>query len=384
MNRDTPILMYDGSVKMVQDVQLGDQVMGDDSTPRNVLSLGRGHDQMYDIVPVKGQQYTVNSDHMLVLKYNSIGITYTKTRPEMPYRADFFNNVAIAKITKRFATRDRAEQFLKAYADDSKRLVRVEVKDVLKLAASMQKELKGVRTGVEYEEKALDIDPYLMGVWLGDGCSAKSAIVTADPEILEYLHTETARMGAKVTADKSDRYLYHLVGDGPRGPGRNPFMNALVKYDVLKNKHIPEAFLINSRQNRLALLAGLLDTDGYWNPRGIFEITQKSDALAQGILYLARSLGFAAYNTRCEKSCMYKGEKKTGIYNRICISGSMEDVPTILPRKRATPRQHKKDVLVTGVKVQSACFDNYYEFTLDGNHRFLLGDFTITISKRAY
>lgn len=68
MKRDTPILMYDGSIKMIQDIKENELVMGDDSTPRRVLSLARGEDLMYDIIPVKGEKYTVNSEHILCLK----------------------------------------------------------------------------------------------------------------------------------------------------------------------------------------------------------------------------------------------------------------------------------------------------------------------------
>ena len=65
--RDTPVIMYDGTIKMIQDVQIGDQLMGDDSTPRNVLNLGRGMEMMYDIIPTK-DTYTVNESHILSLK----------------------------------------------------------------------------------------------------------------------------------------------------------------------------------------------------------------------------------------------------------------------------------------------------------------------------
>ena len=65
---NTPILMFDGSIKMVQDINVGDKLMGDDSTPRNVLSLARGREMLYDIIPAKGGYYTVNESHILSLK----------------------------------------------------------------------------------------------------------------------------------------------------------------------------------------------------------------------------------------------------------------------------------------------------------------------------
>lgn len=73
--KDTPILMYDGSLKPVQDVKVGDQVMGDDSQPRNVLSLGRGKDLMFEVSQSHAETYITNSEHILVLK-SSTGNIY--------------------------------------------------------------------------------------------------------------------------------------------------------------------------------------------------------------------------------------------------------------------------------------------------------------------
>lgn len=65
---DTEILMFDGSVKKVQDIVVGDKLMGDDSTPRNVLSLARGREMMYRVIPDNGTSYVVNESHILSLK----------------------------------------------------------------------------------------------------------------------------------------------------------------------------------------------------------------------------------------------------------------------------------------------------------------------------
>ena len=67
-SKGTPVLMYDGSVKRVEDVSIGDVVMGDDSTPRNVLELCSGFEEMFNVIPSKGNIYTVNGNHKLVLK----------------------------------------------------------------------------------------------------------------------------------------------------------------------------------------------------------------------------------------------------------------------------------------------------------------------------
>src|SRR3989344_1828277 len=66
--RGTEVLMWDGTIKTVESVSVGDKVMGWDSTPRTVLQLCRGVDMMYKILPVKGVPYTVNGQHKLVLQ----------------------------------------------------------------------------------------------------------------------------------------------------------------------------------------------------------------------------------------------------------------------------------------------------------------------------
>lgn len=71
--RGQPILMFDGSIKKVEDIVVGDQLMGPDSTPRTVLELKRGHGKMVTIVPKKGTSFTVNEDHILTLVKTKYG-----------------------------------------------------------------------------------------------------------------------------------------------------------------------------------------------------------------------------------------------------------------------------------------------------------------------
>ncbi len=70
LSKNTRILMFDGQIKKVQDIKAKDKIMGDDSTPRRVLSITSGKDEMYNIIPVKGKKYKVNQEHILCLKYS--------------------------------------------------------------------------------------------------------------------------------------------------------------------------------------------------------------------------------------------------------------------------------------------------------------------------
>jgi hypothetical protein len=375
--KDTPILMYDGSIKMVQNVLVDDELMGDDSTPRKVLSLANGIDDMYDVIPVKGEKYRVNSEHILCLKYTGKGsiINVKKSQPNSPFKTVVINNKTFKLVSKSFETKEEAEEYLTTFKEED-RILEIEVKDYFKLSESLRKDLKGYRKGVEFQEKQLSFDPYIIGLWLGDGSKRGSVFSSQDAKILKYLRDNTRKYGLLLNYQSG--YDYRLSKDGTTKT--NLLMDELNKYDLINNKHIPYEYKCNSRENRLKLLAGLLDSDGYYCSKGkIFEVSQKLNILANDIIYLARSLGYAAYLKKREKSCMYKGEKKTGIYNNICISGdNLDEIPTILTRKRAEKRLQKKDVLSTGVNIVPAGKGEYFGFCIDGNRRYLIGDFTVT------
>src|SRR6516164_3609041 len=71
LGKHTPILMYDGSIKNVEDIQTGDLLMGPDSRPRTVLSTATGRGELFKIIPRKGQPWVCNDVHVLTLKHTA-------------------------------------------------------------------------------------------------------------------------------------------------------------------------------------------------------------------------------------------------------------------------------------------------------------------------
>ena len=338
----TPIIMYDGSIKKVEDIIVGDFIMGDDSTPREVSSLARGREEMYDIIPVKGDKYTVNKSHILSLKTTKAG---ADSRTPILFR-------------------------------DKGNTIDISVQDYLLKSKTFKHITKGYRVGVDFKKNKTLLDPYFMGVWLGDGTSVSAQITSKDIEIVEYLKGYSASLGMKLTPQDSNgtRCPTYLITRG-RGSKKNFVLDALRKHNLISNKHIPNEYKINSRSDRLKILAGLIDTDGYLSYCG-YEITTKHEVLRDDILFLARSLGFSAYwkNKRvCIKSRNFEGN-----YFRINISGDCSIIPVKIKRKKASIRRQTKSVLVTGIKVEPIGVGDYYGFTIGGNGRFLLGDFTVT------
>lgn len=346
---DTPILMYDGTIKKVQDIKKNNLLMGDDSKPRTVLSVSRGKEHMYEVRPVKGDSYRVNESHILSLKES--GETGHKKG----------------------------------------KIVDIPFKKYLKLSEHKKHHLKGYRVPVTFPYFNLKLDPYLLGFWLGNGDNAGARISTPFFEVIAYLSEMVLKWGLSVKKIKGDNVDYGITCDRessvynslPDKRKPNSFLNTLREYNLLFNKHIPLEYKVNGKKNRLKLLAGLIDSDGYLDRGTLYEVTFKSKILADDTAYVARSLGFSAYVRPCEKSwdCVRKGKRYRGkgVYYRMHISGNgLEEIPCIVSKKRAKKRKQKKDVLVTGIKVIPTGIGNYYGFEIDGNGRFLLGDFTVT------
>jgi replicative DNA helicase len=250
------------------------------------------------------------------------------------------------------------------------------VKDFLNLPVSVQKNLKGYRVPVVFNTRPVPFDPYMIGYWLGDGCSRASLISSQDSPVLHYFSRNLIKYDLYLSY--SSQYDYRICGN----MRPNTFYKTLKDLNLLQNKHIPDVYKINSRSVQLEVLAGLIDSDGSLvSGGGGWDIIQKNERLLDDIIFMCRSLGFACYKKKCIKVCTNApGGPKGGVYYRCCITGSgVEQVPCKVVRKRIwDARRQSKNVLVSGISIEKLEVGEYFGFEIDGNRRFLLGDFTVT------
>ncbi len=333
--KGSEVIMFDGSVKKVEDVIVGDLLMGDDNTPRKVLELHNGREEMFDVIPYRGEKMTVTNEHILTLKDRE------------------YNKIHDMSLNK-FMAQNK----------------------------SFRKRQHVIRVPLDFSSQQVTIEPYFMGIWLGDGSAGNTTITTIDKEVQEYLKRYSKRLNLNYTERTkkgTEALTCNIIGKQgycKENPEGNQLLKHLYDYDLIKNKYIPKEYKINSREVRLEVLAGLIDSDGYLN-RNSFQITQKSKALSKDILFLARSLGFHAEMKKCTKTIKSIGF--SGEYYTIGISGNCSIIPTRLSRKRASKRKQRKPILESGIKeVRSAGVQEYYGFAIDGNHRYVTGDFTVT------
>ena len=374
--KDTKILMYDGSLKNVQDITTNDLLMGDDSTPRKIINLVRGKGQMYEITNKKGESYIVNDDHILCLKYTNKNVIRYSMKLQC-YLAIWFNNKEICIYQKRFKTKNDAELFMSTIVENY--IVEVSVKDYLKLCKSFHKNLKEYKTKIEYPLQTIPIDPYMIGYWLGGDYSNISAITSQDSCVLKYFEYNLKEYNCYLQYQNG--YTYRIKGLTGK-VGSNYFDKTLYNLNLINNKHIPDIYKYNSYENRLKLLAGLLDSDGYLSKcKTTFKFNQciKNERLFDDVLYLARSLGFACYKKIKNTSWTYNGVKKYNTAYRMSINGfDIDKIPTLCIRKQANPRKQIKDPLVSHIVIKKLNIDNYYGFQVDKNNRYVMGSFTVT------
>lgn len=344
------ILMYDGTIKSVEDIAVGDLLMGPDSTPRHVQVLRRGQDEMFEIKPKQGASWVANKHHVLTLDQRN-------EHPDRPYPSSNKGGTLVDVSIAEWLT----------WSDNKKQLHSLR------------------RTGVDFlsQNHSLPIHPYLLGALLGDGglFNAKNIQLTSiDKEVVEEITRILGESGFHLQriedANRTQSYRISCrIGKGRPADSVRTIQRIMKELGLLpircEDRFIPSPYKLASRQDRLELLAGLIDTDGHCSKQCGFEYCSKSEKLADDVCFVARSLGLAAY-----KSSKIVG---VGTYYRVYISGDCTIIPTRIPRKQAIRTRQQKNVLRTGFTCKpTGTIEDYYGFTLDGDGRYLLDDFTIT------
>lgn len=436
LSLNTNILLWQGRNKKAKDIQIGDNLIGDDGTPRRVLNVFHGKGQMYEVQQAAGDSYKVNDQHILTLHMpdhkvifwngatdcwttlwwdNEIKMIRSKKiniAPSSNITCPECNSTLHSNLKRHYKrlhpgkevpefprksptkipedspecreARQKMEEFCNTIPDNN--VFDISIADYMALNNTTKKRLAGVRGQcVQWPTHKVELDPYVLGLWLGDGFHhgyGYTCYGEKDPEIIEYLENWCSNNDAVLT--KTGKYTYSFSSASNRGKkGCAPLKQQLEKYNLFKNKHIPDEYIINDRKTRLAVLAGLIDTDGHVMRNGTrISITQGMlhEQLVEDIVYLARSLGFSCQLTKCKTAWSYKGEKKTGEAFKINISGSgLEDIPTRLPRKKCASTKYHNTSKSTGfLTIQDAGNDEYIGIQIDGNERFIINDFTVT------
>lgn len=353
LGKDTPILMYDGTIKLVQDVAIGDKLMGDDSKPREVLSLARGKEQMYKIKQEEGDDYVVNESHILSMRMTkSKKFKKTKTAYKIQYFSE--KEFVYRKKTFNFSDYKSKEIAQKCALEMLNNAENVDVVDIaltkyLRIQRDPRRALKGYKVPVSFEKKELKHDPYITGLLLATKniINENTKLKSEDLEKINFLIGERElkiNLEGNIETEK-DEYL-----------------------ETINLDSIPHENKANSKNARIRLLAGLIDAKGDLYKK-TFRFSTTNEKFANDVIFICRSLGFT-----CTANKVILPNSQ---YIRIKFTGYLSNkIPCVLERNIC--KDNVKYDLNTVITVEKLGIDEYYGFEIDGNRRFLLGDFTVT------
>ena len=341
--KGSSVLTSDGVCIKVEDVKVGDFLLGNDGTPRKVLELHNGVDDMYKVTPIKGEPFVVNGGHILHLYKTKEGKGYNSCQPR-------YDEISVKEYVVKSAN----------------------YKHLHKLHRVSQ---------IDFGNDKYLFDPYFVGLYLGDGCCINGLnITTQREEVVEYLREFARTYGLGFRAaekrngeNKAKSYFfpYAFANNNTPNPLQVTIRGLGLEGKVAGDKFIPHQYKVASVEDRFSLLAGLLDTDAFYDKeKNTFEYCSKSKRLADDVVFVCRSLGFFA---QIGKTKVVKGES----YYRIQISGDLNLIPTKVAIRQGRARKQKKSVLVTGFSVEYLGRGEYFGFTLDGNHLYCDNQFFI-------
>jgi hypothetical protein len=359
---DTRLLTHTGQEIRADQVRVGTKLMGDDGTPRNVLDVVTGLSPLYRI-HIKGglEPLVVTGNHILCLKATE--------------QADNIQTGTLFEMT--------VDQYINLPPATRRMLL-------LYRASSLPLNEEGATASPQ-----LPIDPYYLGLYLGDGTAHNPTIVSNnhEPEVVNFLEEHAARLGMRLSKPKQPTNLAYATVSRHFGKGRNPLLNAFRMLGLVKKgytgpendvKHIPGIHKFADEASRLRLLAGLIDSDGTYMPTSNeFQFTQAAawhPKLFNDVLFLVRSLGFKCSFSESEHTSPLPNSKRPHTATRLVmhITGDIHRVPTLLPRKMArTPKGGDWTVNSIEKVVQDLLPSQYYGFRVDGNQRFLRSDFLV-------
>lgn len=268
----TPILTPNGFIPM-RDIKVGSKVIGEDGKPYNVTAIHpQGVIDVYEVTFQDGTKSRCSKEHLW--KYRS------KTSKHNRWVVDTLGNIM--------------------------------TKHKMKVGKAWNLSIP-INEPVEFSAKEeLLIDPYVLGVLIGDGGFTTDRITLSNPEtdIVEKCQSKLQEWG-KFTLHKTQKYQYCFKGNDLRC---NTLRRIIKKLGLLEHrseeKFIPQQYLYSSIENRKELLLGLMDTDGHVTVKGTYKFHTSSSKLKDDFKYLCRSLGY-----RCTEATDSRPEKGNDNYS---------------------------------------------------------------------
>jgi SNF2 family DNA or RNA helicase len=317
---DTPILTTEG-FKTIGTVKVGDYVFGRDGKPTKVVAKSPiwKNQIVYEISNTMGAITKTSGKHEWLVTRRRYDGGIKREWEEIFTTEELYN--------KQEKTRKRLEGRKDAY---------------------YQRPIIKPQQIMEFGKKELEIDPYIFGYWLGDGSHRSSKIYGTKEDLLEFV----SNSGLKIEKfSKKKGFLYCSL---PRKESQNGYsmtiynlISKLKEVGVYKNKHIPDIYVFSSKKQRLALLQGLMDSDGSVT-NGTNELSLSIPRIIFGVKFILDSLGIRNGISK-SKSAIYGVRKK----DRYRLNFKSKEVFRLKRKKqKATNKQQRQDIYLEITKTE--------------------------------
>lgn len=323
--------------KKWEDIHIGSKLYGDDGIPTTVKEVyEQGEIPIYKVTFKDNREAFVSKDHLWTVKY---GKSLRTVNTKWILENGFGNRIVKGKVH----------------------------------CPIENKCFVPINKSILIEEKQVPMDPYILGLSLGDGCirysTSNGILFSSHPnDIIEY----KTLINRNIRNYKNNNWFIEY-------PNAKQIFKDLDLFDKsTADKFIPDIYKYNSEHIRLEILRGLMDTDGSVYKNGI-EFMSKSKQLAEDVLWIARSLGIKGRIT--SKFVSYKGERREYFRVKLITSKVIFKLPRkvnrIQNRETSFLKNQEEFVAITDIsyshneKAKCVVVDN-------DSHLFLMNDFIVT------
>lgn len=252
------------------DISIGDYVIGSDGKKAKVLDkFPQGVKDVYEVTLRDGRKVKAGADHLWKV--------WDKNR----------NRAANVSMYSVKTTKELLENYYWDRVDSKHKAKYGEEKYTKEFRYALP-----LNDSLDIDDRELPIDPYFLGLWLGDGTKHRVGITTEDEEIRNYCYkvAKDYDLSININENKLKTCPTYFLTQGVGKGLKRPLFSKFKKLNLLGNKHIPEDYFFSSTKQRLELLRGLMDTDGTCSGRCV-EYYSKDRRLAEDVAKLSRSLG---------------------------------------------------------------------------------------------